>query len=113
SPRSTIQIGVATGVPFLRNVVIRRYFSSVRLMTGEHTLVMEPVREAGVNDFPIVGRLLHAFNTEFGEPTPPPAEMADRIAELVSDCDTLVLLIGEPAVGLSVMRFRKGIWSRA
>jgi len=74
---------------------------------------MEPVREAGVNDFPIVGRLLHDFNTEFGEPTPPPAEMADRIAELVSDGDTLVLLIGEPAVGLSVMRFRKGIWSRA
>lgn len=74
---------------------------------------MEPAREATVNDFATVGWLLYDFNTEFGDPTPPAAQMADRVAELVADGDTVVMVIGEPVVGLSVMRFRKGLWSRA
>ena len=74
---------------------------------------MAPAREADANDFATVGRLLADFNAEFGDPAPPPAALATRIAELVADGDTVVMVIGEPIAGLSVMRFRKGIWSQA
>jgi ribosomal protein S18 acetylase RimI-like enzyme len=73
---------------------------------------MDPVREAGVSDCPAVGQLLYDFNTEFGDATPSPPELAERVAELIGDGDTVVMLIGEPALGLSVMRFRKSLWSR-
>jgi ribosomal protein S18 acetylase RimI-like enzyme len=82
-------------------------------MDAQHTVGMETVREAGVNDCDAVGRLLHDFNIEFSDPTPPPSVLAARLAELISDGDTGVLLIGDPVAGLSVMRFRKSIWSPA
>jgi ribosomal protein S18 acetylase RimI-like enzyme len=74
---------------------------------------MATVREAAVNDCAVVGELLHGFNVEFDDPTPPASVLASRLAELIADGDTHVLLIGDPAVGLSVMRFRKAIWSPA
>ena len=74
---------------------------------------MHLVREAAAGDLPVVGRLLHDFNVEFGDPTPEPAALAERIAELVADGDTHVLVIGEPPVGISVMRFRKALWALA
>jgi ribosomal protein S18 acetylase RimI-like enzyme len=37
--------------------------------------------------------------------------MAERIRALLEHGDTVVLIAGEPAVSLSVTRFRPGLWS--
>jgi ribosomal protein S18 acetylase RimI-like enzyme len=62
-------------------------------------------------------RLLHDFNMEYDEPTPPPEELATRIAELVAAGQVAVLLAraddsGEP-VGVAVMRVQPSVWSQA
>jgi ribosomal protein S18 acetylase RimI-like enzyme len=61
-------------------------------------------------------RLLHDFNVEYDEPSPPPAELAARLEELVGD-QLVVLLAREPrsgaAVGVAVVRLAPSLWSRA
>jgi hypothetical protein len=42
-----------------------------------------PIRLAGAADAPAFGRLLHAFNAQFGDPTPAPATIAERAAPLI------------------------------
>jgi ribosomal protein S18 acetylase RimI-like enzyme len=69
------------------------------------------VRLAGPVDMAVAGKLLHAFNREFDEPAPAPAVLADRLRELVDGGDTVVLLAGEPALGIAVLRLRASIWS--
>ena len=69
------------------------------------------VRPAGDGDAEAIGRLLHDFNREFDDPTPSPAELAERIRLLLGSGDTLVLLGGDGPEGLAVLRFRLSIWS--
>jgi ribosomal protein S18 acetylase RimI-like enzyme len=69
------------------------------------------VRLAGRDDAGAIGRLLHAFNTEFGEPAPEPPALAERMRQLLDGGDTLVLLGGDGPDGLAVLRFRAAIWS--
>jgi ribosomal protein S18 acetylase RimI-like enzyme len=62
-------------------------------------------------------QLLHDFNTEYDEPTPPPDELALRLGELIAAEQISVLLArapetGEP-VGVAVMRLQPSVWSRA
>jgi ribosomal protein S18 acetylase RimI-like enzyme len=71
------------------------------------------VRRAGSADAEAIGRLLHDFNTEYHEPTPGPAALADRLRELMAGDETAVLLAGDGPDGLAVLRFRPSIWSRA
>ena len=71
------------------------------------------VRAAGAADAEAVGRLLHAFNTEYGYPTPGPSALAERIRELLPGGETRVLLAGDDPDGLAVLRFRPSIWTRA
>jgi ribosomal protein S18 acetylase RimI-like enzyme len=77
------------------------------------------VRRATPDDAPAVGQLLHDFNREYDEPTPTPAEMAERMAELMHDGDETIVLLAEGSSepgspdGLAVLRLRPGIWSRA
>lgn len=69
---------------------------------------------AGVEDAPDVARLLHDFNTEYDQPTPPVAELASRIRELLSSGSIVVLLAGEPpALGLALFRIRPSLRSKA
>ncbi len=68
------------------------------------------VRRAGLQDADAIGRLLYDFNTEYEEPTPEPAQIAERIRELM-DGDTVVLLAGDGPDGLAVLRLRLSIWS--
>jgi ribosomal protein S18 acetylase RimI-like enzyme len=73
------------------------------------------IRRAGEGDGRTAAQLLFDFNTEFGDPTPPPGELAVRIEELLEAGDTAILLgalDGEP-VAVAVMRFRPALWSRA
>ncbi len=79
-------------------------------MTGQPDLA---VRRADVADAEAVGRLLHDFNTEFDEPTPGPAALADRVRQLLAAGDTTVLLGGAGPDGVAVLRFRLAIWTQA
>jgi ribosomal protein S18 acetylase RimI-like enzyme len=70
------------------------------------------VGRANADDAHSVAQLLHDFNREFNEPTPPVADLEQRIAHLLRGGDTAVLLVGEGPDGLAVLRFRDAIWSR-
>ena len=71
------------------------------------------IRRAGADDAPVIARLLCDFNAEYDDPAPPVAEMAQRIGELLAHGDTVILLAGEPACAVALMRLRPGLWSRA
>jgi ribosomal protein S18 acetylase RimI-like enzyme len=73
--------------------------------------VTEPIRHAGIEDADVVARLLREFNTEYSDPAPPQAEMAERIRALLKHGDTVILVAGEPPCALSLTRFRPGLWS--
>ena len=69
------------------------------------------VRQAGVEDAADIARLLRDFNLEYDEPTPAVEELAETIARLLGQGEITVLLAGEGPDGLSLFRFRPGIWS--
>jgi ribosomal protein S18 acetylase RimI-like enzyme len=69
------------------------------------------VRVATAADAPSIGRLLDAFNREFGDPTPGPEQLARRLAQLLAADDTVALVGGEGPDGIAVLRFRPSIWT--
>jgi ribosomal protein S18 acetylase RimI-like enzyme len=71
------------------------------------------VRFASSADADVVGRLLHDFNSEYAEPTPGPARLAERMRRLLALGDTAILLGGTGPDGVAVLRFRAAIWSDA
>lgn len=54
--------------------------------------------------------LLGAFNREFGTPTPGAAVLRARVGRLLAGTDVIVLLSGDPAVGLAVLTLRPNVW---
>jgi ribosomal protein S18 acetylase RimI-like enzyme len=83
------------------------------IITYQHGAQADPVRVAELTDVDRIGRLLHDFNVEFGEPTPGSPQLARRIGELLGEGHTRVLLVGAGPDGLAVLRFRPSIWSPA
>jgi ribosomal protein S18 acetylase RimI-like enzyme len=71
------------------------------------------VRVGQPADADAIGQLLHDFNREFNEPTPEPADLAERVRELLAGGDTTVLLGGPGPDGVAVLRFRPAIWTAA
>lgn len=71
------------------------------------------IRRAEPGDAEVIGRLLHDFNTEFDEPTPSAAALAERVGELLAAGETTVLLGGASSQGLAVLRFRPALWTEA
>src|SRR5690348_9121311 len=71
------------------------------------------VRRAGVGDAAEVAGLLHAFNREYDEPTPPVTTLAERLRELLAGESFVALLAGRPAAGVAVLRLRPSLWSPA
>lgn len=69
------------------------------------------VRNATPADAGAVARLLYDFNVEFDDPTPPVATLSGRVAGLIAEGETVVLLAGSGPDGLAVLRFRPSIWS--
>ncbi|HET7507604.1 MAG TPA: GNAT family N-acetyltransferase [Solirubrobacterales bacterium] len=69
------------------------------------------VRRAGVGDAAAIARLLHDFNLEYDEPTPEVGELTKTIARLLEEGEITVLLAGVGPHGLSLFRFRPGLWS--
>jgi ribosomal protein S18 acetylase RimI-like enzyme len=72
---------------------------------------------SGSDGVAAAAQLLHDFNVEYDEPTPPPQELAVRLEELLEDDHVTVLLAREEesgaAVGVAVMRVQPSLWSRA
>jgi ribosomal protein S18 acetylase RimI-like enzyme len=69
-------------------------------------------RSADVSDSDAVALLLHDFNTEYDEPTPGAAVLAQRL-RLLLQRDNDILVIGEPPHGLAILRYRDAIWSQS
>ena len=61
----------------------------------------------------VAGRLLHDFNTEYEDVTPGAEVLAHRLADLVAQGLTDVLLVdGEAgAAGVAVLRYRPSLWT--
>jgi ribosomal protein S18 acetylase RimI-like enzyme len=78
--------------------------------------MVETVTSTGIG-LRAAAQLLHDFNLEYDEPSPPPDELASRLAELIDGGHVTVLLArAEPAgeaVGVAVVRLQPSVWSRA
>ena len=69
------------------------------------------IREAKVEDAAAIARLLHDFNTEYEEQTPPVAELTRHAERMLRDGAMTVLLAGEGPDGLALLRFRPSVWT--
>ena len=58
-----------------------------------------------------IARLLHDFNTEFEEPTPPVEELTKTVRSLLEEGEISVLLAAEGPDGIALLRFRPAIWT--
>jgi len=71
------------------------------------------IRLASHSDAAVFGRLLHAFNSEFGEPTPDAGLIAERATPLLESGEVVVLFGGEGPDGFAELRFRPSLYSGA
>jgi ribosomal protein S18 acetylase RimI-like enzyme len=71
------------------------------------------VRVATPADAEVIGRLLHDFNTEFGDVTPGPAKLAERVRDLLAREQITVLVGGSGPDGVAVLSFRPSLWTEA
>jgi ribosomal protein S18 acetylase RimI-like enzyme len=69
------------------------------------------VRQATVEDAEAIARLLHDFNLEFAEPSPGVEALGRTVQRLLETEEITVLLAGDGPSGLSLLRFRPGLWS--
>ncbi len=83
-------------------------------VTGRMSSMVETVT-GGSDGMAAAAQLLHDFNREYDEPSPPPDELAGRLAELIEQDQVVVLVArakGEP-VGVAAMRVQPSLWSEA
>jgi ribosomal protein S18 acetylase RimI-like enzyme len=71
------------------------------------------IRLASAADALAFGRLLHAFNVEFDEPTPDADVIADRAAPLIESGEVTVLFAGDGPDGFAELRFRPSLYTGA
>ena len=58
-------------------------------------------------------RLLHDFNLEYDDPSPPPDQLAGRLTQLIA-ADQVLVLVGhadDEAIGVAVLRLSPSLWS--
>lgn len=84
-------------------------------MEGEEQRGQESarIRLAGVADAPVFGRLLYAFNAEFGASTPCAELIAERTGRLIETGEVTVLLVGAGPDGFAELRFRTSLYTGA
>jgi ribosomal protein S18 acetylase RimI-like enzyme len=70
-----------------------------------------PIRLATAADASSFGRLLHAFNVEFDEPTPDADKIAEWAAPLLESGEVTVLLAGDGPHGFAQLRFRPSLYT--
>lgn len=69
------------------------------------------IREAVVEDAPEIARLLHDFNSEYEEETPPVAELTRHAERMLREGAMTVLLAGDGPDALALLRFRPSVWT--
>jgi ribosomal protein S18 acetylase RimI-like enzyme len=77
----------------------------------EHVMIDVAISRATAADAAEVARLLHAFNTEFDDPSPGEAFLKQRIAHLIAADEVFVFLVGDGPDGVAVVRLRPALWS--
>jgi GNAT superfamily N-acetyltransferase len=77
------------------------------------TRAQVPIRLASPADAPTFARLLHAFNTEYGEPAPDADTIAERAAPLIESGEVTVLFAGDGPGGFAELRFRPSLYTGA
>lgn len=70
-----------------------------------------PIRIAAADDAAAIAVLLDRFNTEFDAFSPGTEVLEANVSWLVDEGEMTVLLAGEPAVGLAVLRVRGALWT--
>jgi ribosomal protein S18 acetylase RimI-like enzyme len=121
NPGASLVVGPEAANAASRAVLERNGFGlvAIRPVATEPTdepiaiyrLEPELVRLATLADTEAIGQLLHRFNQEFDEPTPGLEALMRRIADLIANGDTDVVLGGQGPDGLAVLRFRPSIWT--
>jgi GNAT superfamily N-acetyltransferase len=71
------------------------------------------IRFASAADALVFGRLLYAFNLEFGESTPDAGVIAERAAPLIGSGEVTVLFGGDGPDGFAQLRFRPSLYTGA
>jgi ribosomal protein S18 acetylase RimI-like enzyme len=79
-------------------------------MAKEVQPVIRLARPADAAEF---GRLLHAFNVEFSEPTPDADVIAERATPLIGTGEITVLFAGDGPDGFAQLRFRPSLYTGA
>jgi ribosomal protein S18 acetylase RimI-like enzyme len=69
------------------------------------------IRRADPEDAGDVARLLHDFNTEFGEPTPGISALTGYARQLLEQGEMTVLLAGGGPDGIALIRLRPSVWT--
>ena len=69
------------------------------------------VRRATVADADELGRLLHAFNAEYEDQTPPADLLARRIALLMERGDSEAFLAGDGPDAFAIVRYRPSMYA--
>src|SRR5205085_2016978 len=69
----------------------------------------EQVRRATVADAPAAARLLHDFQTEFGEPVPELEVLSERVAGFIEESHAVFLLVGDGPDGIAELRVRPSL----
>jgi GNAT superfamily N-acetyltransferase len=67
-------------------------------------------RLADPEDADDVARLLHDFNTEFGDPSPGTGVLAERLRVLLAEDHTFAIVAGAPAVAVALVTLRTNVW---
>ena len=71
------------------------------------------IRRAEAGDAAAVAQLLHDFNSEYDDYTPGVPALTERIAELLTANEIIVLLAGDPPLGFALLRLRPSLWAKA
>jgi ribosomal protein S18 acetylase RimI-like enzyme len=74
---------------------------------------MASIRLATPADATVFGRLLHKFNSEYGDSTPDAELIAERAAPLLASGEVTVLFAGEGPDGFAELRFRPSLYTGA
>jgi GNAT superfamily N-acetyltransferase len=70
-------------------------------------------RLATSSDAHVLGRLLYAFNAEYGETAPDAELIAERARPLLESGEVMVLFVGEGPDGFAQLRFRLSLYTGA